>query len=708
MTECKRDVGRPNNGLAVFGLLFALAATAHAAPSTAGCLNVGAPDNKISQQCETVAASPSLKGYEAGIASYNAARAYLSDAAAMTNASSQFVKAAELLDRSFNRLTDAALLSSDRGTLGFSKKEWRKWQKAPLAGFRFDRSLAYANALEGLANAAPFAATTVCSSQQDCRSKALMRLDNEDIAAPFAPRGSAQGDWRYNEFYFRRGVLHQARGQLTDTDLAIENFKMVLGSRRSERKTDASTALEALALEAADENRARGGMSLVQAIKYYSVALVARPSSGRAHEGLGQSYLQLCRDVTTSPAQRVSDCLSARNAFDAANGLAGTNQALVYLGLGEELSVAAAELAKVNPSDGNVLLYEQASVDAYAKASNVEGGNAEAQLLLANALRATQPDRASEAYRQYVAMELDYPDWIAADWQSPVGPLFQQKVSALSTMDDRRNVAEAVMAMYDTRSMSGGLRKDISLSVLNAALTAQPSLIEASLKVGRLHLLPPTNWTAANAAFLNVVGATGGANGPPAVGREKDRAEAFYELGRAEALKSSTDLRAQTSAAGVKYARDAFSLNGVEARYKKAACLSYIVTFKPTPADPGNASWCSGVGGADGQYLLGMYFLRIAQTAPASRRNALRDEAQGAFIQGKGLVSQVAGTNTVQVFESDWPKAPQAMSIATLLEFGRAKAIACNGASVNLALSPSDVSAAARQFDFFQVGSCTR
>ena len=189
----------------------------------------------------------------------------------------------------------------------------------------------------------------------------------------------------------------------------------------------------------------------------------------------------------------MSDCLSARNAFDAANGLAGTNQALVYLGLGESLSVAAAELAKVNPSDGNVLLYEQASVDAYAKASNVEGGNAEAQLLLANALRATQPDRASEAYRQYVAMELDYPDWIAADWQSPVGPLFQQKVSALSTMDDRRNVAEAVMAMYDTRSMSGGLRKDISLSVLNAALTAQPSLIEASLKVGRLHLLPPTN-----------------------------------------------------------------------------------------------------------------------------------------------------------------------------------------------------------------------
>jgi hypothetical protein len=48
------------------------------------------------------------------------------------------------------------------------------------------------------------------------------------------------------------------------------------------------------------------------------------------------------------------------------------------------------------------------------------------------------------------------------------------------------------------------------------------------------------------------------------------------------------------------------------------------------------------------------------------------------------------------------------MSIATLLEFGRAKAIACNGASVNLALSPADISAASSQFDFFQVGSCTR
>ncbi len=79
------------------------------------------------------------------------------------------------------------------------------------------------------------------------------------------------------------------------------------------------------------------------------------------------------------------------------------------------------ELAKVNPANGNILLYNQASVDAYAQAASGSGGNAKAQLSLANALKSTQPDRASEAYRQYVAMELAYPDWIAADWQSPVG-----------------------------------------------------------------------------------------------------------------------------------------------------------------------------------------------------------------------------------------------------------------------------------------------
>ena len=118
------------------------------------------------------------------------------------------------------------------------------------------------------------------------------------------------------------------------------------------------------------------------------------------------------------------------------------------------------------------------------------------------------------------------------------------------------------------------------------------------------------------------------------------------------------------------------------------------MTFKPTAEDPGNASWCSGIGGADGQLL------------PASRRNALRDEAQSAFIQGKGLVAQAADASPV--FVSDWPSAPASMSIATLLEVGRAKAIACNGASVNLALSPADISAASSQFDFFQVGACTR
>jgi hypothetical protein len=707
VTKCERDVGRLTSAIAMLGLLFALAMPADAGPSTAGCLEIAAPESRISQQCETIAASPSLKGYEAGIASFNAARAYLGEAFGAASPAGQFVKAAELLNTSFNRLTDTDVLSPDRGTLGFSKKEWRKWQKAPLAGFRFDRSLAYVSALEGLANAVPFVATPVCSSQQDCRSKALARLASDEIAAPFAPRGSAQGDWRYNEFYFRRGALYQSRGQLADTDMAIDNFKTVLASRRSERKADAANALEALALRVADENRARGGMSLGQAIKYYSVALVARPDSGRAQEGLGQSYLQLCRETSTTPAQRVTDCLSARNAFDAAKGLAGADQTLVFLGLGESLSVAAAELAIVSPGDGNILLFKQASVDAYAQAASGSGGHAKAQLMLANALKATQPDRASEAFRQYVAMQLAYPDWIAADWQSPVGPLFQQKVFALASLEDRRSVAEAIMALYETRSAANGLRKDVALSLLNAALAAQPSLIEAALKVGRLHLAPPANGAAANTAFLNVVNATGGPNGPPSVGREKERAEAFYELGRAEALKSSSAARAQTSAAGLRYARDAFSLDGAEVRYKKAACLSYIVTFTPTAADPGNASWCSGIGGADGQFLLGMYYLRIAQTAPGSRRNALRDEAQSAFIQGKGLIGQTAG-GPVTVFESDWPKAPPAMSIATLLEFGRAKAIACNGASVNLALPPADVNAAASQFDFFQVGACTR
>jgi hypothetical protein len=704
VATCGRNSGRLKHGLATLGLLLALAAPAYSAPSTAGCLDFAAPESRISQQCEAVAASPSLKGYQAGIAAFNAARAYLGEA----NSTAQLVKAADLVKMSVNRLSDAALMSPDRGTLGFSKKEWRNWQKAPLTAFRYDRALAYVSALEGLATTVPFVATTVCSSKQDCLGKAIERLSSDDIAAPFAPRGSAQGDWRYNEFYFRRGKLYQSRGQLADTDLAIDSYKMVLGSRRAERKADAAEAIESLALAVADENRARGGMSLSQAIKYYSVALAAKPASGRAQEGLGQSYLKLCREATTTPAQRVTDCLSARTAFEAAKGLAGTDQALVLLGIGESLAVAATELAKVNPGDGNILLYKQGSVDAYAQAASGSGGNAKTQLSLANALKATDPGRASEAYRQYVAMELAYPDWMAADWQTPVGPLFQQKVGALASLEARRSVADAIMSLYETRSATGGLRKDISLSLLNAALAAQPSLIEASLKAGRLHLAPPADWMAANAAFLNVVAATGGQNGPPAVGREKERAEAFYELGRVEALKSSTSTRAQTSAAGLKYARDAVSLDGTAPRYKKAACLSYIVTFRPTAEDPGNASWCSGIGGADGQLLLGMYYLRIAQTAPGSRRNALRDEAQGAFIQGKGLASQLAAAGTAPVFESDWPKAPAPMSMATLLEVGRAKAIACNGASVNLALSPAEISAASSQFDFFQVGACTR
>ena len=106
VTTCGRNLGRFKNGLATLGLLFALAAPVHAAPSTAGCLDLAAPESKISLQCETVAASPGLKGYEAGIAAFNAARAYLGQASGTSNSSSQFVKAAELMNTSFNRLSD--------------------------------------------------------------------------------------------------------------------------------------------------------------------------------------------------------------------------------------------------------------------------------------------------------------------------------------------------------------------------------------------------------------------------------------------------------------------------------------------------------------------------------------------------------------------------------------------------------------------------
>ncbi|KCZ93338.1 hypothetical protein [Hyphomonas johnsonii] len=693
-------LGRIRTIIAITGLTSALAAPAAFADAPKSCIDLGAPATQISTACKETADSRSVQVYKAGIAAYNAARAYLRP----SGSTADYAAAAQLIEASFRQLPDADLLSNNKATLGFSKnRDWKRWQKAPRVEFRFDRALDNATALEGLATTTPFRATPVCATSDACLNKAIDRLANADIVAPFASANTSDGG-RYNEFYYRRGTLFASRGNPADLDSALDNFRKVLDSQRSERKADAAAALERLALKAADENLALGGTSLNQAIRYYGIALAAKPSSWRANKGLGDTYMKLCRDTASTPAQRVPNCLSARSAFDSAKTQAsGADLSGVYVGLGESLGIASAELAKLNPNDPNVVLYSQASIDAYGMAASAGGGNAEAQLALAKALEGSQPAQASDAYRNYVGQKLAYPEWIAAGWQLPVASQFQQKLNMVSAGTDRRNIAEAILAIY--RLQKGSLNHSVKLSLLEAARAAQPSMNDASIEIGKLYLKPPANYGAAYKAFHDVILATGGDNGPPSAGQEATRAEAFYQLSRVEAAKLSVTT-AQTSDSGVDYAQKAFSLNGGEVRYKKAACLAYITTFKVTRDKPATASWCSGIGGSDGQLLLGMYFLRVAQTAPMSQRNGLRDEAQTAFIQGLRLVPQAVPPAKPEVFKSEWPGADDSMPMTTLLEYGRGKSIACNGASLNLPLTPEEIGEAEKQFKFFQLGPC--
>ncbi len=691
---------------AVRAVLAASAAIgAIAAPAAADCVDLGAKLAAISKSCETTAASPSLTGFQAGIAYFNAARAYLVAAPADVSPSTEYAKAATLIDQSRSRLPDDAMFSN-----------MKKSQKSQRDAFRFDRALAYATALESIAVATPFIDTSYCYSRQDCLTKALDRVQSDAIAAPFAPSGAIKGDPRYNEFFYRRGSLYAARNEALDADPAIENFKKVLNSARTERKTEARPALEKLAMKLGDENRARGGISISQAIRYYTDALVARPNSAPAQMGLAKSYLQLCKELSAKPVQGPENCVLAAKAFETAGKAQDAVAVDVNLGAGEAYAEAAKAREKLNGSgDANVAIYRQASAAAYRRAASPEGGgSAKAKLEYARAMQAAGSSLAAEAFRDYVGAELVYPGWFAADWQSAVGADFQKKLNAVSGSEARRNIADAMMVMYKTRSASGGIRKDIGLSLLSAALLAQPSLADASLEAGRLHLLSPASLADADRAFMAVISSTGGLNGPASPGREKIRAEAFYQLSKSEAQTATTSALAQTSTAGAKYARDASTLDGAELKYKKAACLALIATYRASSADSANSGWCSGISGADGQLLLGMYYLRVARAAPNSKKSGLLDQAKLAFAQGMGLVPGATAASLPPTFETDWPNAPSPMSIATLLDFGGARADVCkgvaNGVTNNVDLrhiSKSEIARASSLFSFFQVGSCS-
>ncbi len=687
-------------------MLSAWAVAVMAGPAAANCLDIAAPANSISTACEQSAKNEGLASYKRGVAAFNTARAHLVAAAAASNPSLSYASAVTWIEDSYRGLSDAYLMSADRKGLGLNNSDWKKWQAA-RAGFQYDRSIAKATALRGIATSEPIPPNSVCVSKLDCLNKAIDGVADDKIALPFAPFGTNKGDARYNEFFYQRALMFAARGELPDSDRAIDNYRKVLDSARPERKTEAAAALEQLALKLANENLARGGTSINQAIRYFGIARAARPASSVASIGLGKSYMAYCRDQASVAAQRLPNCLSASDAFKSALTAPDANQLEAQLGIGEALMVAATQQLILNPSDPSVARYRQESSDAYARAASAGGGNAKAKLELAKALQATQPLQAFEAFRDYVGFELSYPDWFAADAGSPVGSQFQQRAAQVAGSEARRNIGESILAMYKIRSASGGIRKEVGVSLLNAALQAQPILADASNELGKLHLVAPVDRAAARAAFNGVINSTGGPNGPPAIGREKMRAEAFYQLSQIEAETAGSANGASITPAGLKYARDAFALDSADPRFKKAVCIAYIVSFKYSASDPGSASWCSGISGADGQLLLGMYNLRVAQTAPDAQKKRFRDEARFAFNQGKGLIPRSADGLTVAKFESEWRNAPAAMAVSSLLEFGIAKADACERINVRLSLPNDEIARASSQFDFFQVGSCS-
>lgn len=712
MALSKHVLGQFKNQLGKAGCAAAVALAFIAAPAAANCLTMGAADNTISTDCAASARDSTKVGNQQGVAAFNAARAHIRAARASAVPTASFVEAVTWTRESEVKLPDADLVKPDYGKNNFKQLGYSSWRTIKNTwpklrdGFRYDRMMTLVDAYEGLAKSTPFASNAVCVSTDDCRTKALSVMSGagEDLVKVFTPTTAADGDARFNAFYFRRAQLLEDRNGPADASSAISDYLKVMESKRNEHKVEATDKFEALTLRLGGENLAlTNGTAWDRAIDFYTTALKAGKRTGLAYSGIGQAHLKYCESQVLAGQDRIARCLRAADAFESAAKSVGGDPGVYQTGAGKAYAIAATQMGRERPNDPAIAEYNRRSAAAYA-ASGTSAGLLER----ARVQKSIAPDEALKAYREYVALETGYADWFAESWQTSVGPQFAQKVAGLNSTA-RGNIGDAILEMYQTRISRSPVRKDVGISLLGAALLAKTELPDAALELGKLHMEAPANLNDAKWAFDRVVASTSGPSGALTPERQKMRAEGLYQLSRIEAEKSGSPTAAKTTKDGLDKAREALSLNSVDPRFRKAACIAYMVRYTYTVADQGNVGFCSGIGGAEGQLLLGFFSLRAAQESPTeAKRKAWFDSARAAFENGRTLVAPTPVGGTPEKFDSQWPKTPSPLPIDLLLRYGRAWASSCAGAgSVELeGVSGTERELAKAQLNFYGINRC--
>ncbi len=524
---------------------------------------------------------------------------------------------------------------------------------------KYQLALAYVGQGNALQPAAPERAVLF--------GKAIASLD-ELLTSPNVPRGSGL----YNSSVFQRASAYQSRGGGTlDFNNAIDGFAALADGgagvdptlRDNARRNLIDVAVKAGANELKPETN--DSPAAQRAVALYEKALRFDPRNLDLNVGLGEARLIIARGAAAP--DKAAWFERARDAYrEALNaGPSGAKASAVNAGLGR----STRGLGQLRESIGH-----------YKTATASDAGN----LRLVSELADTQVEYAkglnegAEKLAAYKDAEQTYRNLL----KQPALPAASR--------------AAVLIALADVQGQQPNRTEDVRIT-LTDALAADPTSVGSRLALAK-NYYSQSMLADAETHFLQVVSATGGANGAPPPGQTKFKADAYYYLSLIKARGGPA------SAAAVDYADRAVRVGGSESPYREQACVAHILRGGASVSDS-NSIWCAGSDQPEGLLLRGLFYLRHAQYAPAAAKSISRDSAKFAFEQGLREVAR--STTPAKELSFKWPGSTAAPpAVRDLLEYGTGVVEGCSGLSAQVDLTQAQYDAASAFYTFYRVNDC--
>jgi hypothetical protein len=494
--------------------------------------------------------------------------------------------------------------------------------------------------------------------------KSIGALDS--LLASGVPRGSAL----YNMTVYQRAAAYQNRASGTlDFNNAIDGFATIAeggaGVDASLRENARLNLIDAAVKAGANELRPETSDSPAaqRAVALYEKALKFDPRNLDLNLGLGDARLIIAR--AAAAPDKAAWFARARDAYSEALNAGPTGPKLQAANAG--LGRAARGLGQLREAIG---FYKAAAGNDLRITSEL----GETQVEYARSL-----NDGAEKQAAYRDAETTY-----RNLQRQPGLPAAAKAAILITLAD-------VQGQQPNRVA------DVRATLLEA-LAADPGSVGSRLQLAKNYFTQSMFGEAEN-HFLQVVSATGGANGAPPPGQAKMKADAYYYLSLIKARGGTASKEA------VDYADQAVRVGGSESPYREQACVAHILRGGTSVADS-NSIWCAGSDQPEGLLLRGMFYLRHAQYAPAAAKSISRDAAKFALEQGLREATR-AGAPAPKPLSFTWPGSTATPpAVRDLLEYGTGVVEGCAGLSAQVDLTQAQYDAASAFYSFYKVNDC--